>query len=301
MKSIQKASGNHETDNLITLLNLIADPAIVIDEKANFLFMNSTFEKGTGYKNEDWAGKSVFLSDKLTSEDSALLKKKMEKRLQGMNFKPYEISLKNAKNKRRIYELNAKKIDFHFKTAILIIFRDVTSRKLVEQKLKKNSQEMAKLVDKKVKEIEDSAEKIKSIFNSSQDAISFIEPSGRLIDFNNSALKLYGYASRKEVKNLNVFNLLPSREQQRAALSLEALAKTGILKAGQYTLLRKDGQEFPAEVSSSPVRDANGQLIGFVVNTKDISERKKLEDELIASEAKFRAIANSAINARCFG
>ena len=221
----------------------------------------------------------------------------MKKRIQGANIAPYEISLKDTVNKERIFELNAKKIILDSKEAILIIFRDVTNRKLVEQKLKKDSQKMAALVNEKIKEVEDSAEKIKIIFNSSPDAIAFVEPDGRLKDCNTGALKLFGYSSKKEVKDFNIFSLIPSREQKRALLSFENITKTGELKTDRFMLTRKNGQEFPAEVSASAVRDSSGQLLGFVLNTKDISERKKLEDELIASEAKFRAIANSAINA----
>ncbi len=294
---MQNTSAEHAADNFITLLNFIADPAIVIDEKANFLFINSAFEKETGHKNSEWIGKSVFLSDRLTLRDSVILKKKMEQRLQGQSFKPYEITMEIAKNKRKIFEINAKKMSFNFKTGILIIFRDVTNRKLVEQKLKRNTKKMAALVNEKVKQIEDNSEKMRSIFDSSPDAIVFMDSYGNLNDFNNSALKLFGYASKKEVKKLNIFDYIPLYEKSRAESSLERIVKTGIMKTRRFSLFTKEQQEFPAEISAGAVRDAKGQLLGFVINIKDVSERKKLEDELIAGEARFRAIADSTNDA----
>jgi PAS domain S-box-containing protein len=297
VKTLQNTSADHAADNFITLLNFIADPAIVIDEKANFLFMNNTFEKGTGYTSKDWVGKSVFTSDKLDPEGLVSLKKNFEKRIHGEQIPPYEISLRNYDNKKRIFELNAKRICFSSKTAILIIFRDVTNRKIVEKKLKRNSQKMAALVNAKVKEIEDNAEKMRSIFDSSPDAIIFIDSNGNLNDFNNSSLKLFGYTSKKEVKKLNIFDYVPLHEKRHVEVSLEKIAKTNLMKTQRFRLLQREGQEFPAEISAGAVRDAKGQLLGFVINIKDVSERKKLEDELIAGEARFRAMADSTNDA----
>lgn len=295
---MQTTAAELAIDNFLSLLNFIADPAIIIDEKGNFLLMNHAFEKISGYKNDESTGKSSLVTDNLTPEDIALIKDNQNKRNLGIEVAPYEITIKTPENGKRCFELNAKKIDFFgYQPAILILFRDVTQRKLVEQKLKKNSERLTVLVNEKVKEIKDNAEKLRIIFDSSPDALSFIEPNGRLLDFNDAALKLFGYSSRDEALNLNIFVHTLEREQQKIGLALEKIAKTGKLKTQRYTLKNRAGQEFPVELTSSPVKDANGQLIGFVVNTKDITERKQLEEALIASEEKFRAITTTAINA----
>jgi two-component system sporulation sensor kinase A len=216
----------------------------------------------------------------------------------GIEVAPYEITIKTPENEKRCFELNAKKIDFFgYQPAILILFRDVTQRKHVELKLKMTSQKLAALVNEKVKEIQENAEKLRIIFDSSPDAISFIEPNGRLLDFNDVALKLFGYSSRAEVQGMNVFTLIPEKEQKKAALSLQKIIETGNLKPQRFTLLNRAGQEFPAEISACQVKDSTGKLIGLVITTKDITERKQLEESLISSEEKFRAITTTAINA----
>ncbi|XHH10206.1 MAG: PAS domain S-box protein [Candidatus Bathyarchaeia archaeon] len=284
------------TENFLSLLNLIADPATVIDTKGNFLLMNCAFEKITGYKNAEKAGQNSLITDNLTSKDIELIKENRKNRLEGKEVAPYEISVTSG-NEKRFFELNAKKINFFGQQALLVLFRDVTARKLVEQKLKHNSQRLAAIVNEKVKEIKDNAEKLRTVFDSSPDAISFIQLDGKLLDFNVGAMKLFGYSSKDEAKDLNIFSHVPEREQPRVKVAIQRIIETGIIKRERYTLTNKAGQEFPVEISSSPVKNADGQVIGLVANTKNISEQKKLEDALIASEEKFRAIATTLRNA----
>lgn len=295
---MRNTNTDHEADNFVTLLNFIADPAVIIDKKANFLLLNHAFEKITGYRSDEWVGKNISAADKLTPETISLLEENLQKRLQNIDVPSYEICIPDVNTENLYFELNAKKICYNnIESSVLVILREITRRKMVMQDLRENKEKMEELINEKVKELNNAAEKMRIIFDSSPDAISFIAPNGQLVDYNKVTLKLFGYSNTEEAKNLNIFDLIPPREQKRVALVLERIGKTGILQTERYTLLNKAGQEFPAEVSSSPVKDANGQLVGFVVNTKDISERKRLEDTLIESEEKFRAITNSAINA----
>ena len=62
---MQDTSDDYNIDNFITLLNFIADPVIIIDEKGHFLLMNKAYEKVTGYKNDEYAGKHSLETDKL--------------------------------------------------------------------------------------------------------------------------------------------------------------------------------------------------------------------------------------------
>jgi PAS domain S-box-containing protein len=295
---MQNTTAESALDNFLTLLNFIADPAAIIDEKGNFLVINQAFEKISGYRNDEMTGKNSLITNNLTSEDIALIKINREKRSKGIKVAPYEIATNTPDNTQRYLEVNAKKISFFdYQPALLILFRDVTNRKLVEQKLTKKSQRLTAIVNEKVKEIKENADTLRTIFNSSPVAILFIEPNGNLLDYNNVALKLFGYLSREEAKNGNIFSHFPEKEQKKFALALEKITKTGILRSKRFSLMNKNGLEFPVEISLNMVKDANGQIIGFVINAQDISERKSLEDALIASEEKFRTISTASFNA----
>ena len=47
---------SEKENNFISLLNLIADPIVIVDGKGNFLFMNTAFERETGTISKDWIG-----------------------------------------------------------------------------------------------------------------------------------------------------------------------------------------------------------------------------------------------------
>jgi signal transduction histidine kinase len=58
----------------------------------------------------------------------------------------------------------------------------------------------------------------------------------------------------------------------------------GLMKNLEYTFVTKDGREFPAELSTSVVKDASGKRVGFVAITEDITGRKQMERQLLKAE-----------------
>jgi PAS domain S-box-containing protein len=65
---------------------------------------------------------------------------------------------------------------------------------------------------------------------------------------------------------------------------------------GEEYFWRKDGSGFPVDFSTNPILD-DGKVTGAVVAFRDITERKKAEEELRASEERFRSVTQSANNA----
>ena len=99
-------------------------------------------------------------------------------------------------------------------------------------------------------------------------------------------LRTLGGDSRK-----TIFDLLPSEDFERLAQTRELLLR-GDTYVGEWRLRRKDGSYLPAEVSARILPDGRWQ--GFV---RDISERKRLEDELRLSEAMSTGILSISADA----
>ncbi len=76
---MQTTTAELAVDNFLSLLNFIADPAVIVDEKGNFLLINKAFEKISGFKNDECTGKNSLDTDTLTPEDIALIKENREK------------------------------------------------------------------------------------------------------------------------------------------------------------------------------------------------------------------------------
>lgn len=279
-----------ETD-FTTPLNLIIDPAVIVDAKGQFLFVNKPFGDLIGQSPEELTGTRFLEISALSAESKRLLVENLKKRMQGISIDPYEVPFTNLAGECRFMELKAQQIEFNGQPADFVMLRDITRRKENARKLQEYSEKMEALVNEKVKTITENAEKLRSIFNSSPDAIVVTDLDTTFMECNETALKLFGF-SRDELIGKNTLELVPAEEQQKAVLAITELANKGYALNQKYVLTTKSGKEFPAEVSVSVIKD-NAVPKGFVVIIKDISERKKAEEELLASEKKYRQLFES--------
>lgn len=113
-------------------------------------------------------------------------------------------------------------------------------------------------------------------------AIYTLNPAGHIASWHPGAARLKGYSAEEAIGM--PYGQLFTPEQRRAGqpeLEMEAAARYGEFK-GDGPRLRKDGSLFEAAVVLTALRDARGELLGFLKLTQDISERKRMQRELEA-------------------
>jgi two-component system sensor histidine kinase/response regulator len=128
--------------------------------------------------------------------------------------------------------------------------------------------------------LKESESRYRTLIETSPDAISVCDLDGKLLLCNRQAALLHGYDSETEILGHSACELLVPEERSLGALNLQKILTQGSIRNAEYTLSGKDGSQFPAEVSASLIRDANGNpqaIVGFV---RDITERKLAEDAL---------------------
>jgi signal transduction histidine kinase len=77
---------------------------------------------------------------------------------------------------------------------------------------------------------------------------------------------------------VNFFKLVSPSDRQPAAANIRRTLNEGKVTNGEYTLLRRDGSPFPAEISIAVQCNTSGTPVGFICITRDITERKKVID-----------------------
>jgi len=155
---------------------------------------------------------------------------------------------------------------------VQIILTDITERKQAEEELKR----------------------FQFIVESAHDAIFFKDLKSRYIVVNNKTLESFGL-SHKEVIGKNDLEIMSDKQEARINIENDQL----VFKTGKPTKFSKhmtgaDGKEYWFEAVKVPQYDNNGNIIGLIGIDRDITERKKMEEELRESEEKFKSIFEHA-------
>jgi len=120
-----------------------------------------------------------------------------------------------------------------------------------------------------------------SILEAIPDAVAAVNQQGVIIQVNSQTETLFGY-TRDELIGRSVEMLVPERQRPQHHLHRESFhSRPKIRRMGSGLDLygrRRDGSEFPVEISLSPVATGNGAIVLSVI--RDISDRKRIEEEL---------------------
>lgn len=140
------------------------------------------------------------------------------------------------------------------------------------------SEQVAMAIERKraEEELKVAQEYARNLIDSSLDMIISVDKKRRIIEFNRAAQKAFGY-SKAEVlgKHINLLYADPAEGLKAHKTSI----KTGRF-SGEILNKRKNGETFPSFLSSSILSDENGEFLGVMGVSKDITERVKARKEL---------------------
>ena len=136
-----------------------------------------------------------------------------------------------------------------------------------------------------------SPELVRSALQSAPDAIVIVDASGNIVYSNQQVSALFGF-SPEHLAGQRIECLMPERFRARHVAHHERFVIDGRIRPMGVGLelfgLRRDGTEFPVEISLSPIRDGDRMLVAAAV--RDVTDRKRIENELVAArEAADRA------------
>jgi len=158
--------------------------------------------------------------------------------------------------------------------------RDITELKQAEQALK------------------ESEEKYRILFEKSQDAILLIDKN-KFVDCNSSVVKMMGYNNKSELLSTHPSELSPVKQPdgklsyEKAEEMMTTAYEKGVNKF-EWIHTRANGDDFPVEVWLTAIPYQNKQIIHTV--WRDLTDRKKAEQELKESEEKFKCVFNSEVS-----
>ncbi len=152
-----------------------------------------------------------------------------------------------------------------------VMFEDITDHKLAEEALQR------------------SEGRYRALFECAHDGILIANPASYYVEANPRICRMLGY-SRDELLRLHASEIFIEDEIQHIAEAFDAL-KTKPDYIQEWKFRRQDGSEFDGEVIATVMPDGN--LISLI---RDISERKMAEKALRDSEARLRAVVETAVD-----
>ena len=146
----------------------------------------------------------------------------------------------------------------------VLIFRDVTAQRLIERE--KASQLLT-------------ARLLASIVESSNDAIISKSLDGTIQSWNAAAEHLFGYTADQAIGH-HISLIIPPERLAEEEQIIASLKEGKRIEHYETDRLRSDGQHITVSLTISPIKNDSGQVIGASKIVRDVTERKRMEDDL---------------------
>jgi len=155
---------------------------------------------------------------------------------------------------------------------------------------------LEELVEERTRELKESEEKYRLLVDNMTDIVFAIDLKGNITFCSQAGEKMTGYSVRR-LLSMNMKEVITQEHLAEIQERLQARIRgEKYLAPHQFELTRADGKRLPVEMSTSPLLK-EGHLVGIQGIVRDITVRKRAEEDLRESEAKFRRIYNASLDA----
>jgi two-component system NtrC family sensor kinase len=237
---------------------------VYVVQNGIFQIINPQIMKVLGLTKEELIGRDAL--SLVHPEDRDMVREKAIKMLRGERLEPYEFRVCDKEGNVRLVMEAVAPITYKGKRATLGNFMDVTEHKKAEEALR------------------ESQEQLRKMFESVTDGISVIDLNGVITEVNQRMVEIHEYDSKADLVGKNALELVVPRDYERILENMRQAVKRGKIGGVEYTLLKANGTEFPAELSTSVLRDATGMAVGHITIVRDITERKGMQEQLMLTD-----------------
>ena len=255
-----------------SLLDLVHDAIVVRDLRDRIVYWNRGAENTYGWPRDEALGKVV--PDFLQTQSSKPLDEIRTCLMEAGIWEGELCHIARDGSPIIVESREALQRNFHGEpTGVLEINRDITKRKEAEERLRH----------------------LAAIVESSNDAIIGKTLEGHILSWNKAAERIYGYAF-EEVVGQPVSMLVP-HDRSDELPELLAKLKSGESIAHYETVrVRKDGTHIPVSLAISPVKDAEARIVGSSTIARDITERKRAEEQLRQASQYSRSLIEASLD-----
>jgi two-component system, cell cycle sensor histidine kinase and response regulator CckA len=260
----------------LSLLEAAPDAIVTVDQSGVIVLVNAQAEKLFGYRGNELIGQSaeILIPERFRSQHSDQRSRFLPPAPERPLGAGLELFGLRKDGSEFPIEIRLSPLDTKGGVLVSSAIRDISDRRRTEEDLRR----------------------LASIVECSDDAIVGKTLEGIITSWNAGAERMYGY-SAKETIGKSVSMLTPVDRLDEIPEILERLKRGEIVDHFETLRLRKDGKEFPTEITVSPIRDALERIVGASTIGRDISARKDAEKHLAQMEGMYRGLLEAAPDA----
>jgi PAS domain S-box-containing protein len=246
---------------LSAVLSSIGDAVIATESRGRVTFLNPVAETLTGWPSHEAFGQPLADVFRIVSEDTHQPVESPVERVIRENIViglgNHTILIARDGMERPIDDSGAPiREKGGAITGVVLVFRDVTQRRLAQAQ----------------------SARLAAIIESSDDAIIGTDLDRTITSWNGGAERLFGYTA-PEVVGQPVSQLMPTDRRDEETEMLLRLCQGEPVEHVETVRITKDGHLIDVSLTMSPIRDGSGRIVGASKIARDITERKRLEQE----------------------
>ncbi len=280
-KQIEKALAESE-EKFRAVIEKSTDGILIINDQGIIIETNHTLEKITGYSKSTCTGMTIwdFQSELNVPHEKnqvsyVIMREHIEQMLQSHTSELFgklrERKIRNKNGQTRIIETTLYPIETNEHFFIVSLARDITERKLFEEALK------------------NSESKYYGIFDANKDGISIFvinqdQSFSNFVEANKAAYEMLGYTKEEFLKK-NIFDLELDHRSRLILEKIDELKKNNHINI-ETEIRHQKGQLLNVDIILVPIQYNN--QIAIMIIVRDITERKKIDAELLESEKLYR-------------
>lgn len=204
-------------------------------------------------------------------------------------IKPAELLIRTEEEYLRTY---GERIYNKLMEKINELSLEIEERKSAQEELRKYHERLEELVYERTRELEESENNYRTLYESSSDAIMMLDEKG-FFDCNNKTLQMFGFSKKENFIKTHLADLSPPDQPDGMDSFTAADIKIAqALKQGtnhfEWVLQRKNKENFPADILLTAFQFRGKQVLQATI--RDITEHKRAQEALEQSEEKYRSL-----------
>jgi diguanylate cyclase (GGDEF)-like protein/PAS domain S-box-containing protein len=245
------------------VIESLDEAVYIVDPRGRLTFANTALERLTGYRREELVGycSTVFYEPSMVPE-------RMDHRRRAHRGKPVP-----TRWEAQIVRKDGRRVAVEFSAADLMINGQISGRIAIVRDTSHDQSEKTALCE--------SDEQCRWLVAAAQDyAVFMLDPEGHIVNWNVGAERMAGYGAEDIIgQHFSCLYAAEDRQQDLPARQLQTAMADGRVEAEGWRV-RKDGSQFWAYVVITALHDESGGLRGFAKVTRDITDRKRAEDQI---------------------